>query len=492
MVAPHRPRSQSLGVARPAVGVGAPSIRALPRFSPPDTAVQPTVEERPKLLAVDFPAAEKGGEPTPPFVYVGTTLYEKGKSGADLATDPSTSDEFSVSLPLVEPRSYLPGNAFSLVYEGRVSGDGVGGFVGPLPTTGPLGSAAADGTASFKDNAAFFCSQGVYDVEMMRDLGENELGLTGDALETFAETHADYVQVTDGFPVLSDSYWVSERGQDCGGRAACFSAFGRSDIRDLDVSRDLSVVKAFQTELIVRPRRGTSDEVLTIADRCTRCDADPASPSCSVGGAPKDKLTLLWEHCFPGGVRYTLRASQQWVLSSSRAMHDVTARVMPGTESQPLYECVRDCNPKVRFLRSRAFEISSTVDCSGDDPPCAVGRAPNEEVVCSYDATVSSEGEGGISLDDSAARCVFENLVARFAVYRGLRPSTRGMTFSWQTAGGFSPMLGVLTTQSTSVLPQHMSYLPEYESIAIVDAASLGLSLMSLDTLTISRSWPVY
>jgi len=41
-------------------------------------------------------------------------------------------------------------------------------------------------------------------------------------------------------------------------------------------------------------------------------------------------------------------------------------------------------------------------------------------------------------------------------------------------------------------LPQHIAYVPEYESIMVVDGASLGLSLMTLDTLLIQDPWPVF
>jgi len=491
MVSPHRPRSDTVGVVSSTTGVGAPSLKSLPRFASQGTPVPPTPLQRPKVLAVDGPPLEAGGTPELPSVYVGTTLYEKDRSNADLPTDPTADEEMSVTLPFVEPRSYLPADSFSLTYEGRVTPDGTGGFLAPIVAAELPPGAGVGGIWSFEDGAAYFCSSGVYDMGMMRDYGDKELGLSGSALEDFAETHADYVQVTDGFPVLTDTYWLSERGQDCGGRAACFSAFGRSDLNDLEVSRDLMITKAFQDRLIVGPRSGVAGDLKDIAAQCTRCDDDPASPDCSTEGVPKEKTTLLWEHCFPGGVRYTVRASNQWVLNSSRSMHDVTASPIPGRTEPPLYECARDCNPKTRLLRSRAFEISSTVDCENANPPCGVGVAPKGTAVCTYDPTVGEPGNQGIQLDDKGARCIFENMVGRFAVYRGIWSSIRGMSFTWQTSGGFSPMVGALTAASVAVLPQHMTYVPEFQSLALVDASSLGLSLMSLDTLTINANWPV-
>jgi hypothetical protein len=344
---------------------------------------------------------------------------------------------------------------------------------------------------TFEDRSAYFCGQGVYDVEMMRDYGAKELALRGAALEAFATTHADYVQVTDGFPPLQDSYWLSERGQDCGGRAACFDAFGRSDAKELDSSRELAIDKAFQDHLVVRPRNAAGERLGELAAQCTRCEAAPSSPTCTVDGVAKDPVTLLWEHCFPGGVRYTVRASQQWVLRSARNLHDVTAALVPGS-SPPAYECVRDCDPRKRLLRSRAFEISSEMDCLAAG--CGVGQAPEGQNFCAYSPVLEDGVTTGVVPGGPGSECIFENLVARFAVYRGRTPSVRGMTFSWQTAGGFVPLVAALTATSSAVMPQHLTYVPELQSMAVVDAAQygLGLSLLSLDTLRINPEWPVF
>lgn len=481
MVAPHRVRSQSLGVASSTLGIGAPSLRAPPRFTALDDGVLLGQGDQPKLLAVDFEPIDPGGAPDAAVVYIGATPHRRDQAGAELMMDPNTATDSSVALPLAEPRSYLPGDSFQLSYEGRVTGDGAGGFL----------TFAGAGVGAFEDRAAYFCGQGVYDVEMMRDYGAKELDLRGAELDAFASSHADYVQVTDGFPPLQDSYWLTERGQDCGGRSACFAAFGRSDAEDLDPSRELTITKAFQDHLVVSPRnRGEAVEgAEPPEDACTRCDADPSSPACSVNGVPKDKLTLLWEHCFPGGMRYTVRASKQWVLGSARALHDVTAALVPGS-SPPAYECIRDCDPRKRLLTSRAFEISAAADCTASG--CGVGVAPEGEAVCTYDPTPEEGVSKGVVPGGPGASCIFENMLARFAIYRGRVPSVRGMTFSWQTSGGFLPLVGALTATSVAVMPQHIAYLPELQTIALVDAASLGLSMMSLDTLRINSEWPVY
>jgi hypothetical protein len=82
---------------------------------------------------------------------------------------------------------------------------------------------------------------------------------------------------------------------------------------------------------------------------------------------------------------------------------------------------------------------------------------------------------------------VLETLTARFAVYRGLEPSKRGMTFSWVVAGGFAPLVGSITTQTLSTLPQSMVFVPQLGQLAIADSESAGLVLMSVESMTVSR-----
>jgi hypothetical protein len=196
--------------------------------------------------------------------------------------------------------------------------------------------------------------------------------------------------------------------------------------------------------------------------------------------------------CFPQGIRYTVRGSRQWVLANSRpdVTHDVTA------DASQNYRCIRDCDAKKQFFHSRAFEIGSTVTCSDSadtgNPNCAVGLATSMDGPCSYSPLAKDGTTRGVSLDEPASACIFENLTSRFAIYRGLQASVRDMTFSWDTTGGFEPLTATLTTVASAVLPQVVRFVPEYQAIAVVDAASLGVSLMSLDTLQVIAPWPVY
>jgi len=474
MVEPHRPRAGAFGLSLPALGIGAPTLRSLPQFTVPLSVTNLLPHDQPKLLAVPF--ADPSG-PQPPEVYVGTTLYQQGNSSAPLRVDPNDGDDdnSSIVLPLVEPRSYPASEHVDLVYEGRVMGDKPSGFLDD-----------STGTTLVTDQTAFFCDNGVYDVDAMKDYAQTELGISDDtAAEAFAEAHADYVQVTGDFPDIIDSYWSQNAANVT--RGYCIAKFGEpvsNGATDLQATRDLSIVNAFQDHLEVTPR-------VPLDFDPTDCDGSkppPADPTMKPYCPPTiDDFT----NCFPAGMQYTVRGSRQWVVGSSNPAptHDIIA------DPAQSYKCVRDCDPRRQHFRSRVFEIGRSAKCVGAkncDQIAAVGLADTIDGPCSYDPTDQTGRTHGVTLDVPASACIFENLTARFAVYRGLQPSVRDMKFTWDTTGGFYPLAAPLSAVSTATLPQTVRYISEYQSIAVIDASSLGVSLLSLDTLRIEDPWPVY
>src|SRR4051812_6149993 len=93
---------------------------------------------------------------------------------------------------------------------------------------------------------------------------------------------------------------------------------------------------------------------------------------------------------------------------------------------------------------------------------------------------------------DPASACIFENLTSRFVVYHGAQPNVPGMSFSWQTTGGFVPQTMSLLSQSSAVSPQSLSYLPELGYLAVVDASTLGLLLFDLNSLGVVAPSPYF
>jgi len=508
MVEVHRARSAAFGLADATLGIGAPSLRALPRFEPPRYSSGVKVNERPKLLAVPFESPD-GGEGVPPEVYVGTTLYRPENVSATLPTAPEPDEDTNgLTLPPNEPRSYLAGDRNALVYEGRVANrDYPSGFF-------DLGGLGLDPSQNgvLRDPAASYCGNAVYDEAAMADYARELLGLSEEESRAFAEGsdddplkgHGDYVQITGDFPALTDPYWQSERGLAGGGRQQCLEVFGAppGQAEDLETNRDFRIIEAYQDHLVIRPRRPplvTADPSRLDAGSDERAkEEELLAQQEAARDAFPEQIRLGVAYCFPSGVRYTVRGSNQWVLANGTPtwLQDTVVDYANGNR------CVRDCNPKKRWFKNRAFEIATTDTCGPGrtSPECdasGVGKGTKDDGPCRYDPVVLDGGSlttRGVTLSEptGAQACIFENLTSRFAVYRGQQPSARDMAFVWDQTGGFYPLVGSLAAQSTVVLPQSVAYLPELESIVVVDGATLGLSLMSIDTLLIQDPWPVF
>jgi hypothetical protein len=507
MVEPNRPRAAAFGLSLPTLGVGAPSLRGLPLFQSPPSVTNIDAGGRPKLLAVPF--KNPGDVAVPPVTYVGTTLYSTTNASAALRVDPNDSNDVNaLALPLYEPRAYSSSEHVEVTYEGRVfAAAKLSGFLHELEKL-PDGQTRME----LDDATAFFCDNGVYDPDAMTDYATNELGIKAKSAPDFAATHSDYVQITGDFPDILDVYWRTAPHD----RGYCIEKFGppqrigATDLQtELQASRDLDIKAAYQDHLEVTPRLPASYSAEVCNPPSGEAGAggnDSGSGTGGTGGTggpsggggtsgtsggkdvycppkPDDFAT-----CFPTGIRYTVRGADQWVLLSSRpeATYDIIADPNNG------YRCVRDCDRSKQYFRNRVFEIGA----SCGNGPCGdnvdVGGSTPDDGPCVYNPLDPTGATRGVGLDDGAAVCIFENLTARFSVYRGLQPSVRGMRFSWDTTGGFYPLVGALTAISSATLPQRVRYVPEYQSIAVVDSASLGLSFMSLDTLQVISPWPVY
>ena len=99
---------------------------------------------------------------------------------------------------------------------------------------------------------------------------------------------------------------------------------------------------------------------------------------------------------------------------------------------------------------------------------------------------------GGVQLGGDGSECIFNGLNDRFALYRGRLASVRDSVFTWRTTGGFAPLMMTLTSASTVVAPQSIQFLQQPEQLAIVDGASLGLSLLSLDSFGFVKPSPFF
>ena len=447
IVQQHRARSGSIVDSNNAVGTRAPAIRSFPRLRAPAGSnmapgLTPESRPNPKLLAVDFAAPGGGSEPAE--IFISTNLYQRGSSNAanDLVLEPAEAERLSLTLMRRQPRAFAEEDVL-VEYEGVLSAERPAGFL-------QIGAPGADSV--LRDVDGGFCNRGVEDEALATEVAA-ELGVAANKRAAYAARHADYVQITSELRGESDRYWTDGAGKGCRGtttgKAAyfgCRQAFGNAET-PLD-RRDFRIVAAYQNELIVEPRGATSS-----AGRQEVLD----DLACCFGGS---------------ALRYKLRAGHQWIVRGERSgfRHNVVA--------DPDLRCIRDCNPRRSLLRSRILEVSNSA-CTGSE--CGIGPSTKADVACvvGSDSALSPGGAG--------AECIFENLLYRFAIYRGNQPSVRDMAFSYQLIGGFSPLVANLAAQTAAVSPQSMTFVPQLGQLAVVDGAAEGLVLVSLDTVGISR-----
>ncbi|HKY39704.1 MAG TPA: hypothetical protein VJN18_27390 [Polyangiaceae bacterium] len=451
VVEPHRFRAGSLAINDPEVGVRAPSLRGFPQLSLPTSAATILPEDRPRLLGVPFVGLD--GQKVDADVFVGSTRYNTGQDADEpLPVDPNSrqSEQLqalnSVVLPPLQPRAYAPDDTVSLTYEGAYMGSGTAGFLRP---------ADGSGEDRLEDVSLSFCAAGVYDETAMQGLAREQLGLVEEAdLTAFGLEHSDYVQITSELLGRDDIYWQKKAG--ALGYQDCLSMFGPGDAETLDPRRDFHIQQAFADHLVLRP----------------------SSPEVSFSDAVE---------CFPTANRYRLRSGRHWVLvhGSTAFNHDI---VSSGDSRQ----CVRSCSPLKKWSKTRVFEISSRTcrrpKAEGDPLDQRVGCSAKGEVACVFDQSQ----DPGVQIGGDAAGCIFDGLTERFALYRGRQPSVRDSTFTWQTTGGFSPLIMSLANVSETVSPQSLQFLQEPELMAVVDGAGLGLSLLSLDTFSVVKPSPFY
>ncbi|HMJ11998.1 MAG TPA: hypothetical protein VK524_11325 [Polyangiaceae bacterium] len=472
VVEPHRARGANYVLTSNRNGLRAPALRALPRLGSPQGGLvtDNTFEGRinPKLLAVDFQPTSTSGRQMAQ-VFVGTSLYSAdsalGQSTEEfLDLSPATADRNSLVLPLIEPRSYAAQEDFAVVYEGQVTRDWQGGRWAPKQQ-------ATEPTLTLL-HSANFCDDGVEDMTLIRDHGVR-LQVAEANLDAFARRHGDYVQIRTKLQDSDDRYW-SEVGPSCAADAGlpefgydvCLKAFGPHDAENLDATRDLRIVEAYQSQLVLEPRQELSPEERTRRFEMLRC-------------------------CFPQSLTYTVRAGHHWLVrgSASGFRHDV--RAQDGD-----FRCVRDCNPKLVHNRSRVWEISSREVCGSltpdtDDAQGCIGPATSDDYVCTVAGRTTAVQPNG-----EASQCIFENLTARFAIYRGHNPTTpadsesrRDMVFAWQTVGGFTPLAANIVEETSSTSPRSMTFVPQLNQLAVVDGRLAGLTFISLSSMSVSRSF---
>ncbi|HET9956161.1 MAG TPA: hypothetical protein VFQ61_16755, partial [Polyangiaceae bacterium] len=193
--------------------------------------------------------------------------------------------------------------------------------------------------------------------------------------------------------------------------------------------------------------------------------------------------------CFPSATGYSIRVTNSWVLRSSAGFaHSIIAREERGADGTRVFECRRDCNPRKRYFESRVFEITAPTDyCLNGSDKCRVGSDPNSPCVLPKPPSAQRQFENVVPFDvdrDAARKCIFESPTARFAIYRGQEESQEDMSFSWRTTGAFVPLAISMPSGSGGIAPTALTHLPNLDRLSVVDASSLGIVFMSLDSIS--------
>lgn len=471
---PHRARAGSYYFYE--AGGTAPALRSFPqlrdRLGTSLASDQSDSGRRnPRLLGIPGAAGSVAAE-----VVVGSTLYQNRLDAPNrLVLDPALSERNSVVLPYAEPRAYTNNQQVTATYEGAVQ----------LQTDGLIEVRDVDelglpdverarlersryGVISRGTNARY-CESGIEDEFLIRDrIGALSSDPESIDEEQFARQYADYVDISSELLPEDDRYWQTNAGRSCGdnvreaadgltGRLLCELVFGSPRLPS--TTRELRVERAFNDQLLVEPRRWSSE-------------------------SERENILELVECCFPQSVEFRVRASQHWIVRNAGQVYSDV-----GVDRDTL-ACVRDCNPTVAGRNSRVFEIV----CDGEDD-CAVDEEvsrvigppsfPEDErslgpaLVCRVDA----HPPGGVQLEAPGSQCFHTSNTARFAIYRGLAPSERDMQFSWRVLGGFAPLsvdlLGI-NNGRTSTSPERLRYVPAVNRLFIADGGSSGLSFVGL------------
>jgi hypothetical protein len=455
LVVPHRTRSRSF-FTNAAGGSPSAGLIAFPALTL-DTGRSVTTDQTddgrdfPKLL----PARRVAGQDEQ--LFVGAVVYSTDSSSTLLDTDPGTAERSGLLLSYEEPRAYVPGENFSVIYEGPVRQ--VSNALFTVDAERGLGVINEGLNASY-------CTSGVQDMDLASEQARN-LGVSAPVAQAaFARRQADYVQLLGELSDEDEPYWRDPTsGGQCGqelfgqnpttlpGRSLCEQFFGPAEIQSTE--RDFRIVEAHEDYLLVEPRR-----------------YDPATMS----QTRRRQLAEFAACCFPESTAYGIRAGSHWLVRGAATgfANDVTTD--PSTR-----RCVTNCSPMASRQRGRAYEISCGEDCPTDDNGRpAIGYAdPDLDEAC-----IVSDTRDGIDPGEPGSECVFQNLTTRFAVYRGQRASVRDMRFTWQLSDGFNPLLMNMTSvDRPRSTPHSLQFIPENGQLIIPDGSVRGLTFMSSRSL---------
>jgi hypothetical protein len=369
--------------------------------------------ENPKLLG---PADQT-------FTAVGGELGFAQEANAD----PRTAERNFVIPDLAEPRAHVDQD-WLLTYEGAIPGSA--GKVGKIAFSNP-----DPASRGLFDSSGSFCGIGVLDRDAALVRGRPLLAATSgdddtgraEALATWADEHADIVEITNDFLPEEDPYWAA--AQDTCSYLRCVTTYGNPD--NPTSARSFPITAAYQ------------DRVLTAAT--------------SVADATDPTATLPPECCFPTLVTYQVRSSRSWVALGSVTGFNHHTTVDPQTgrcvEAGVDRETSLVCDTSVVRRNGRVFEAPSGAARPHDDP------------------------------------FIFHDAELSFFVYGGDQPSRRDMSFSWRMSGGFGGLALSLGRGSSFVAPQALTYSNAIERAIVTDGSLQGVVVVDVGAVSVTNTF---
>jgi hypothetical protein len=399
----------------------------------------PSLPEALKLPKLLGPELDKDVIDQAAWPYLATVLSSGAIPGSGLSSDPVTAPANWVAFDLRSPRVHAS-QIWNVTYEGMLPW-----FLGRR------------GRLQCRDESksAIECETG--DNPSTLELFDSSVGFCdGGTQGEDGKPGGDILEITDDMPDPADPYWTTVAGT-CS-RQDCEEVFGTPDApRVLDsgnpVGRDIIIEKSYQGKLTLKHSVATKYEYDETSPDGFRARHVPVS--C----------------CFPYPVAYTIRAAQQWIVTSG--LGGFAHRMIPDPDAvrsgvgPDLQACIPSCDPNLALRNGR---LKALTPCAGNLKPPACDAVPT------YD------------------KPAFQNPQLRFAVWdvegtSCMTPPCSGRVrdryFSFQEVGGFIPMRLTLSTQSL-VLPQSVRYVRGLNMLAIPDGVqgvSMGLMLFDLNRL---------
>jgi hypothetical protein len=403
----------------------------------------PRIDGTPQVTAngvsLPLPPAQ-GSEDTPLMLPTGPSTNQIGPSFSFEVPDVHIDQDWTVS------------------FEGSIPG-----FDGISATLSPVDGYQA---IALEQQQGRFCTKGVEDWDRGRDRAAQisteiaRLGIPQTAQNRFATERldrrvTDYVQLTEDILPAGDDYWkldeecwdppLDKREAAAARHDVCERTFGAAI--DQSRARDFPILEAYEDKLVL-------GRFFTFTEK-DAAGKDVPKPYREViykdpTNAPFMKLMQC---CFHKQVRFKVRTGMSWAVVGRSPGGGSGIGFLSHFTTDAAGRCVVSCDPRESLLNARA--------------PLAPPNSP------------------AVGRNSALA---FRNPLFSFVMTGGVSAVERDTVYAYSSRGQFIPLTIDLGATTFSVNPQSMKYVETLGQIAVVDAASQGLVLIDLRSVSIARA----